>query len=115
MLIGLVACGGNAESKKIYKAAYEKQQEVLSQIKDIRQQIASDTTELKENIEHELHELEEGLFEIPGYHLELPGHEGHDHSHDHSRVELTPEEILAVQDELLEELKGIKSKLNNDQ
>ena len=89
------ACG----SKKQYneaelEAAYKVQQDILEALPIVKGELNISTLSAKDSLYDAIHELEESLFEIPGYHLELPGHEGHDHSH--QRVELTAKEMVDV-------------------
>lgn len=108
----IVSCGGNAEQARLYKAAFEKQKQVIAQIETVEEMMTGLSAQKQDSLSEVLHEVEESLFAIPGYTLELPGHEGH--NHDHNRVELTAEEILAVQEELLRQLNDIKTNLTND-
>lgn len=104
----LAACSSQSkEEKAMLKEAYELQLKVIEGVNDLESKVAAQTAEVKDSLEHILHEIEEALFEIPGYHLELPGHEGHDHGH--NRVSLTTKEILDVQRELLQQVNDLKS------
>lgn len=113
LVVSLIGCKQGADHAEEYKQAYEKQKEVLVELENIEAILEADTTVGSDSLKNAIHEIEESLFEIPGYHLELPGHEGHDHSH--SEVELSAEEVLAVQVDLLQRLKDIKWILTNDQ
>lgn len=111
-LLCLCACGGSSEDKRIYKEAFEKQEQVIALIEEVEELLDNEPASRKDSLSESIHEIEESLFEIPGYHLELPGHEGHDHGH--QRVELTPKEILDIQVDLLQQLKDIKYILSYD-
>ncbi len=108
----LFSCQGmSKEEKEILAKAYETQKEVIEVIESIEEDLMSGLSEQERDSLHTLiEEIEESLVEIEGYELELEGHEGHDHSHDHD-VELTAEETLAVQQELLRQVNQIKSDL----
>lgn len=110
IMIGIVlvtACQENSENKAIYKEAYDIQKQVISTLGEIEDIIECDTTGTFSSLEETLHEIEESLVEIPGYQLELPGHEGHSHSH--GETQLSADDILAVQKELLKQITEIKS------
>jgi|GEM_PF-1946802 len=113
MILSLFGCKQGADHAEEYMKAYEKQKEVLVALEDIEAILEADTTSRYDSLAESVHEIEKSLFEIPGYHLELRGHEGHDHSH--GEVELSAEEVLAVQVDLLQRLKDIKWILTNDQ
>ena len=111
-IILVSACQGNSGNEAIYKEAYDIQKEVIAELSMIEGILDTNTTGTYESLEETLHEIEESLVEIPGYHLELPGHEGHDHSH--GETQLSAEDILAVQKELLKQLKDIKVGLGSN-
>ncbi|MCE7995410.1 MAG: hypothetical protein HEP71_25760 [Roseivirga sp.] len=103
----LFSCSSQSqEEKAMLKEAYELQLEVIEGVKDLKLLTALER-ERKDSLEHILHEIEESLFAIPGYELELPGHEGHDH--DHSRISLSSKEMLDVQHELHKQVTHLKS------
>lgn len=109
----LCACSSRSpEEKAMLKEAYELQLEVIKGIKDFKSIIATQGGQVKDSLGSVLHEMEEALFEIPGYHIELPGHEGHDHGH--NRLSLTAEEILEVQRELLQQVNDLKSSFDTN-
>lgn len=111
-MVLFVACGtkGN-EEKRLLNNAYEKQQEAIALMHELENRLENSVFQEKDSLLQVVEGLEEGLFEIPGYHLDLPGHEGHDHSH--SRLEMSAQEIFDVQEELLKQLKQIQNSLRN--
>lgn len=95
------------EEKELLEKAHQTQKEVISLLGDLSVKLVSAQTPARDSLQLIIDEIEEGLFEIPGYHLDLPGHEGHDHSH--SKVELSTQEIYDVHQDMLDQLKNIKS------
>jgi predicted transcriptional regulator len=59
-------------------------------------------------IESELARWETEMIDIPGY---KSTHHKHSHSHSHKVVELTPEQMLSVQQELKQQLTHIQARL----
>ena len=111
LLVLIVSCGSkNQYDETELKEAYTVQQEILKSLPVIKDAMEVGNLASKDSLKDVIHEIEESLFEIPGYHLELPGHEGHDHSHE--RVELTSTEMVDVNKALLEQIKEIKAYLN---
>jgi len=108
VLVGtLTSCGnGSSHDKELLSKAHEKQKEVIALLGELEERISNSEFSAKDSLLSVIEEHEENVFEIPGYHLELPGHEGHDHSH--AEVELTDQEIYDVQIEMLKELKGLQ-------
>lgn len=113
LLIGVCSCKKSSNTDEEFKEAFEKQEQVIILLNEVHQLLDSRNLETKDSLSEVIHELEETLFPIPGYSLNLPGHEGHDHGH--SRVELTAKEILAVQEDLLQKLTLMKSDLVVDE
>ncbi|NVJ46202.1 MAG: hypothetical protein HWE07_03710 [Cytophagia bacterium] len=99
------------EDKELLQRAHEKQKEAIALIGSLEGEIETSNLHVKDSLLEEIEELEESLFEIPGYHLKLPGHEGHNHSH--SRIELSAKEIFYVQEDLLMQLQQIQNILKS--
>ena len=95
-----------SEGEQLLAKAHEKQTQAIALIGELEQSLEATSIEARDSLIQVLHELEESLFEIPGYHLELPGHEGHDHGH--SKIELSNQAIYDVQVDLLKQLNEIK-------
>ena len=117
VILVLSSCTGNKEEREKLKNAYELQQSAIQLIAEIEEELKTLESLKADSISNVIAELEETIFAIPGYELDLPGHEGHDHGHDHDhdlKVELTADQILAVQQELLEKLRDIQSLINNE-
>ena len=111
IVLAVTSCGSKQQyDKSELKEAYTTQQEIISSLSDIEKAMENNTEVNADSLKEVIHEIEESLFEIPGYHLELPGHEGHDHSHE--RVELTSTEMVDVNKALLEQVKDIKAYLS---
>ena len=110
LFITVASCGSkNQYNQAELDEAYKIQKEILGYLPSIQEALKADDLVAKDSLTDVVHDLEENLFEIPGYHLELPGHEGHDHSHE--RVELTSTEMVDVNKALLEQIKEIKAHL----
>lgn len=100
-----------SEDDQLLAEAHKKQEQAIVLIGELEQSLENSSIEVRDSLSQVLHELEESLFEIPGYHLELPGHEGHNHSH--SKIELSNQEIYDVQVDLLEQLNEIKKTISD--
>lgn len=56
--------------------------------------------------------FENNHVEVPGHDHDHGDHAGHDHDHDHgAELELTPEDMLAVQQEFLDSIKSIRARV----
>ena len=97
---------GHQHDEELLAKAHEKQLEIIKMIGELESTIESSELEAKDSLLTVIGEFEENIFEIPGYQLELPGHEGHDHGH--SEIELTDQDIYDIQIQMLEELKKMK-------
>lgn len=114
IFIVFAICGCSSVSKEdqeFYDKAFEKQKEIISILGEIEKDLETSTFVAKDSLEGVVEELEESLFEIPGHHLELSGHEGHDHSH--SRVELDAKAIFDAHEEMLKQVRQIQNILKN--
>ena len=100
-----------SEDDQLLAEAHKKQEQAIALIGELEQSLENSSIEVRDSLSQVLHGLEESLFEIPGYHLELPGHEGHNHSH--SKIELSNQEIYDVQVDLLEQLNEIKKTISD--
>lgn len=110
VLFTLFACSGkNKEEKTTLKEAYDIQQQVIDLITGINDALNLQDPDGRDSLKAVLHEIEESIFAIPGYELQLSGHEGHDHGHD--RPALTADDIKEVQQALLTQLQAIKTSL----
>lgn len=112
ILISICACVGRSSEAEDYKSAFEKQKEVMVSLKEVHQVLDESPTLRNDSLSASIHQIEESLFPIPGYALELPGHEGH--NHEHNQLGLTAKEILAIQVELLQRIEDIKWILTYD-
>ena len=75
----LFACGGSDHDEAMMKEAHELQEGIIKTLSEVEDLLDAQPMAVQDSLKEVLHEMEENLFEIPGYHLELPGHEGHDH------------------------------------
>lgn len=112
LIMCFYSCQGESETAILHQQAFEKQEQVIQTIKEIRQLLKADTSGTNAALLSEIHEIEEAIFVIPGHTLKLPGHEGHDHGHD--RPKLSAKEILTLQEDMLLQIKKIKSQITND-
>ncbi|KYG81709.1 hypothetical protein EV198_1919 [Roseivirga ehrenbergii] len=105
---------GNQEDNQLLERAYQKQKEAIEMMEHLEQMLEQSNHQKKDSLSRIVEELEEGLFEIPGYSLELSGHERHEgHDHGHTKIELSEEEIYKVQEELVNQLNQIQLLLQN--
>ncbi len=112
-LVILASCGSKKEDP-VLKEAYELQQKTIKAMGEL-EEIVEALPEAKHDSLHDvIHEMEENLFAIPGYELNLPGHEGHDHSHG-GEPNMTNDQILAVQKEMLQEVQNLKKALEDNE
>ena len=108
----LCSCKSRSQGdQQLLESAYLKQNEAIKIIEDLEHILEQSVHENKDSLIQVIDELEEGLFPIPGYKLDLPGHEGHDHGH--AKIALSSEEIHNVQKELVEQLREIQNNLKN--
>ncbi len=93
-------------------AVHEEAMKLFHELEDLLKQLEQNEnipTEAVEEIKLSLHEWEENLVEVPGYEHahdhEAHGH--HHHHHDHKKLDVTAEEMLALQKELRENIKQL--------
>ena len=108
----LASCGAKKEDP-VLKEAYELQQKVIKAMGELEEIVEALPEAKHDSLHHIIHEMEENLFAIPGYELNLPGHEGHDHSH--GEPNMTNDQMLAVQKEMLQEVQSLKKALENNE
>lgn len=101
----------NSEEQRLSEKAYEKQKTAISLMSQLEKRLQSSIHPNKDSLYQVIKELEESLFTIPGYELDITGHEGHNHSH--SNIALSAEEIYKVQEDLLKQLNQVKNTLDN--
>ncbi|MFT7269598.1 MAG: hypothetical protein ACI905_001817 [Roseivirga sp.] len=107
----IFSCGSTSEKDhKLLVDAFSKQKEAIELMEQLETILENTTRQDKDSISNVIEALEESLFAIPGYKLELPGHEGHDHGY--SRVALSAEEIYKALEDLFRQLQQIQTNLN---
>lgn len=107
-----ISCStSNQEEQRLLDDAYAKQAEAIELIVELKEKLKTSTNPQKDSLLEVIEELEESLIAIPGYALNLPGHEGHDHGH--AKVEQSAEEIYKVQEEILKQLNQIQKTIKN--
>ena len=108
-IIGLIsACNTrHKHDEELLSKAHDKQLEVIEMIGMLKESIGSSELQSKDSLLTVIEGFEENVFAIPGYHLELLGHEDHDHSH--SKVELTDQDIYDIQIQMLKELEEMEA------
>ncbi|WP_286743352.1 hypothetical protein [Roseivirga sp. UBA1976] len=100
------SCSRTSQDQDLLNKAYQKQQEVIVLIGSLKEKLKAVNYAEKDSLLQVVHNLEETLFEIPGYSLKLPGHEGH--SHNHTPLNLSHKEIYQVQVEMYNQLNHIE-------
>lgn len=111
-IILLSSCTSDrSDRQRLAEKAYEKQKVAIQLMTQLEARLESSVHQHKDSLLQAIEELEESLFTIPGYNLDMPGHEGHDH--DHADITLSSQEIYDVQEELVKQLKQIKTILDN--
>ncbi len=109
----MLALSCSQKENALLKKAAAIQQESFSVLDSIQATIQS----LKKNpaltdsitkIEREIAKWENEMVDVPGYES---SHHQHKHSHSHKVVELTPEQMLSVQQELSQQLTDIQTRL----
>lgn len=128
MLVGLItlmcACGGSEKKDERLQKAYELHLESVG----LREEAGKHLEEMINSTDsgflnsphpeldsatHSLKEWDEQLVEVPGF--EEEEHEGHHHHHHGEQQQLTPEQHLEVQQQLLSEIKQIASDIDQIQ
>lgn len=109
-LASLCACSGARSGNEVLDEAYEIQQKTIQALSEVSALFEARPAAEFDSLKQVIHELEENLFAIPGYELNLPGHEGHNHGH--SQPSLTDEDILAVQKDLYQQVQSIQTTIN---
>ena len=109
----MLALSCSQKENALLKKASAIQEESFSVLDDIQATIQS----LRKNpalidsiakIEREIAKWENEMVDVPGYEST---HHQHKHSHSHKVVELTPEQMLSVQQELKQQLTDIQARL----
>ena len=118
LLIFLMGCSSTSTSDPLLEEAFqihEQSMEVAKEAREMLEELPADD-QYRLNIESRLEFWSENLVEVPGFeHEHDHDHDhGHDHDHDHDhdhgpKLELTPEDMLAVQKEFLDSIQVIKS------
>lgn len=115
LALGLIAlrCASKSDHPDVEKArAVHREASMLAN--QLKVQVLSDSLHPRDSVQGWINELtiwEQNMIEVPGDHED---HHTHDHSHHHQPApDLTPEQILHVQQELLAQLKAIDKRINH--
>ncbi|MGH1366923.1 MAG: hypothetical protein ACRBF0_25415 [Calditrichia bacterium] len=109
----LLGCTGSSKPDPLMEEAFRIHQQSMQIVKEIKEILkklpAGDDSVLK--IESRLMSWNENLIEVPGFEHDH-NHEHHHHKHG-SQIELSPENMLAVQKVLLDSVIVIRKELEN--
>ena len=85
--------------------------DVAKDTKDLLEKLPpADTNRLK--FESALKEWNDNIVEVPGFHHHHHGDDGHHHHHHHgAQLELTPDDMLLVQKELMDSIQSIHKRV----
>lgn len=114
LLLLLFSCGTHRDDQKIMEEAASIHDDALQIAEEAEQQISTLTLAYPDSVKQfllEIEQWEENLVEVPGHAHEHRDHEGH--THDHSPVTLTPEEMLNVQLELRDQIGALKKRIKS--
>jgi len=113
LIVLLQGCTGSSKPDPLLEEAFRIHQQSLQTAEDARELLkklpADDDKVLK--IESRLKSWDENLIEVPGFEHDH-NHEHHHHAHS-LQVELSPENMLAVQKVLLDSVSVIRKELEN--
>jgi len=111
------SCNSGEEVDPILKDAFAIHQEAVRIEQTVQRQLDSFqiSAEKELNLRARLEQWDEQLVEVPGF--EHEHHHGHDHDHDHdhdhgSSPKVTPEHMLAIQQESLDSIRTIQRDLD---
>jgi len=114
LLLLLFSCGTHRDDQKIMEEAASVHDYALQIAEETEQQINTLVQVYPDSAKQfllEIEQWEENLVEVPGHAHEHHDHEGH--THDHSPVTLTPEEMLNVQQELRDQVKALRDRVES--
>jgi hypothetical protein len=112
VLLFAYACTTTSEDDKLMEEAFnihEQAMQVAKETKDLLASTDQNKTGLS-SIRERLERWEDDLVEVPGFDHDHEHSHDHDHGH-HAELELLPEDMLAIQQELLDSIKAIRSDL----
>lgn len=109
------SCNSGEEVDPLLKDAFAIHQEAVRIEQTVQRQLDSFqiSAEKELNLRARLEQWDEQLVEVPGF--EHEHHHGHDHDHDHdhgSSPKVTPEHMLAIQQESLDSIRTIQRDLD---
>lgn len=110
----LASCSSNDKTDPLLQEAFAIHQEAMKLHKDVKAELEKgDLLEADRNkLESRLSGWNERIVEVPGF--EHDHHHDHDHDHDHDHgpaTKVTPEHMLAIQQESLDSIKSINQDL----
>ena len=115
LLVIIFSCSHSHKSDPLLKEAFllhEQSIKTAQEVERIMQELP-DSNQYRLNIESRLANWNDNLIEVPGFDHDH-SHHGHNHSHDHGHrppIELTPEDMLMVQRELLDSVQTMRDEL----
>ncbi len=115
ILILFVSCSDHSKPDPLLEEAFQIHKQALQVEKEVRELLKKlpEDHAAKTKMESRLTAWDENLIEVPGFDDDH-SHDHHDHNHSHGPdVELTPENMLAVQKVLLDSMLTIRKDLQN--
>lgn len=120
-LVVLASCSNSKknelldESIKIHEEVIKKEQSIDQKLKELTSgdlSLSEVTKDSINQIQKDFKDWRESIVEVPGHEHDHHNHEGH-HHHDHSsKVDLTPEMVLEIQNELKTNAENIEARID---
>ena len=116
--LGLIlgACANEKKNDPILEEAFQLHQQAMTVEREVRAQLDKlpANTPVADRLRSRHKTWSENLVEVPGFEHEHHHDHGHDHAHDHDHdhgptTEVTPEHMLAIQQEFLDSIRAIQS------
>lgn len=111
LLFIMISCSHSHKSNPLLQEAFILHEQSLETAQEVEKMILNlpDTNRYRLQIESRLANWNENLIEVPGFEHD---HSHHDHDHSHRPpLELTPEDMLMVQKELLDSVRTMRDEL----
>ena len=110
----LSACSGENKQDPLLEEAFDIHQQAMEVNKEVRAQLQTlpESDPFVKRLRDRQQNWSDNLVEVPGFEHEHHHDHGHDHDHDHDHgptTEVTPEHMLAIQQEFLDSIRAIQS------
>ncbi len=114
ILFSSVGCSDSSKADPLLEEAFRLHQQSLETADQSREllQAFPENDPYRQKMAARLREWEERVIEVPGFEHDHDHDHDHDHHHHHgAQIELTPEDMLIVQQELLDSVQAIQTAL----